>query len=254
MAREPLSVRMSPEAVGERRARIEQFRQSRRPRVVPSLLACDFSRLGEEIAALEAAGAEMLQLDVMDGHFVPSLSYGPLVIAWIRQVTALPLDAHLMISNPENCLDDYITAGCDIVTIHIEAVPDPKPLLDQIHNRGRLAGIAINPPTSVERLVAYREAADLVLVMSVMPGYGGQAFDISVIPKLRQVRRLLPETALLSVDGGLNRQTVGRAAEAGAGLLIVGSAIFKSADYGAEIAALTTKALQAAEVASTEKA
>lgn len=245
MSREPLSVRMSADAMRGRRARVEGFRNSRRARVIPSLLSCDFSRLGEEIGALEAAGAEMLHLDVMDGHFVPNLSYGPPVIASIRQVTGLPLDAHLMVSNPQNYLDDYLSAGCDIVTVHIEAVPDPRPLADKIRRSGRLAGIALNPPTSAERLIAYREAVDLVLVMSVMPGFGGQAFDRGVLPKLLQIRELLPDSTLLEIDGGLNRDTVGPAAKAGAELLVVGSAIFCAADYGKEAAALAAFAQQA---------
>lgn len=201
------------------------------PQINPSLLGCDFGRLADEIHALEDAGVTVLHLDVMDGHFVPNLTYGPTVIRGIREATNLPLDAHLMISEPEKYLDDFADAGCDSLTFHREAVADPLPLLEKIKQRGLLAGIALSPPTPLEALDDCLEACDLVLVMSVLPGFGGQTFEPSALEKLRSLRAKVQDRVLVGVDGGVNEQTIGDAVEAGAQLLVVGSAIFGSPDY-----------------------
>jgi ribulose-phosphate 3-epimerase len=201
------------------------------PQINPSLLACDFGHLADEVHALEDTGVRVLHLDVMDGHFVPNLTYGPSVIRAIREATQLPLDAHLMISNPEKYLDDFADAGCDSLTFHWEAVANPLPLVDKIKRRGLLAGIALNPPTPAEALDDCIDACDLVLVMSVMPGFGGQSFEPSALAKLKHLRSRLASETLLSVDGGINEETIGDVVEAGAQLLVVGSAIFRSGDY-----------------------
>jgi ribulose-phosphate 3-epimerase len=216
------------------------------PVVVPSILNCDLARLKDEIQAVQAAGAGMLHLDVMDGHFVPNISYGPPVIECIRRVTDLPLDTHLMISQPEKYLDAFAGAGCDILTVHIEAVREPLRVFDSIRRLGCLAGISLNPPTPVSALGEAVAAADVVLVMSVMPGFGGQKFDAHTISKLQQVRAGCRPETWIAMDGGLNRQTVAVAAAAGAQLLIVGSAIFRSPDYAAEMSEIIRLARQAA--------
>lgn len=209
------------------------------PRVEPSLLACDFARVEEEIRLVEAAGAEILHLDIMDGHFVPNLSFGVPVVRAIRRVTELPLDVHLMLCEPGPYLKIFREAGADLLTIHIEAVPEPGPLLDEIRSLGALAGLSLNPPTPVAALEPYIGDCDLVLVMSVMPGFGGQTFDPVALEKLRRLRELGGRDLLLSVDGGINHETAGPCAAAGADLLVAGSALFSTDDYGRFIEDLT---------------
>lgn len=204
------------------------------PLIAPSMLKCDFGNLHREVELLESAGAPMLHLDVMDGHFVPNLTYGPVLIESLRQLTELPFEAHLMISDPARYADDYIKAGCNLLTFHLEAVPEPRPLIEKIHAKGAAAGLAINPKTPVESLAKLLDAADLFLVMSVEPGFGGQKFIPSALDKLRWLRSRVPKTTLLSVDGGIEHETVAETAAAGATVFVVGSAIFdkKSADGG----------------------
>ena len=155
------------------------------PTVLPSLLMCDFGHLADEIARLEAAGARALHLDVMDGHFVPNLSYGLPMVETVRRLSQLPIETHLMISNPGDFVESYIDAGADVVTIHVEAAADPLPLLERIRQRGARAGLAINPPTPLEAIDALLPACDVVLVMSVTPGFGGQKFDVVALEKLQ---------------------------------------------------------------------
>jgi ribulose-phosphate 3-epimerase len=204
--------------------------QSFAPLIAPSLLACDFAHLERDIRRVEEAGARVLHLDIMDGHFVPNLSFGLPIVQAIRRVTKLPLDVHLMISNPDQYVERFRRAGADMLTIHIEAVPEPRPLLEKIRAMGAAAGLSLNPPTPLERIENYLDACDLVLVMSVMPGFGGQEFDPVAIDKLRRLRRLAPEL-LLSVDGGINPETTGPCAEAGATMFVVGTALFSQSDY-----------------------
>ena len=195
----------------------------------------------------------MLHLDVMDGHFVPNLSYGPPVIECIRRVTNLALDTHLMIAQPEKHLDAFVGAGCDILTIHVEAVREPRRLLDEIRSRGCLAGISLNPPTPTSALRGSIAAADLVLVMSVTPGFGGQEFDQTTVAKLAEVRAMARPGTLIEMDGGINRRTVEAAAAGGAELLVVGSAIFRAADYRSEMTELGRLATEACALEGRSK-
>jgi ribulose-phosphate 3-epimerase len=216
------------------------------PLVAPSLLACDFGNLELEIRRVEEAGARILHLDVMDGHFVPNISFGLPIVEAARRLTDLPLDTHLMISEPGRYLKQFRQAGADLITIHIEAVPEPQPLLERIRALGAGAGITLNPPTPVSHVEDYLESCDLVLVMSVMPGFGGQQFEPVALEKLRRLRALAGPEMLLSVDGGVNLETIGACAAAGADLFVVGSSLFSQDDYGRYIAALT-------DVARSEK-
>jgi len=197
----------------------------------PSLLSCDFGVLREEIRRVEQAGAKGMHLDIMDGHFVPNLSFGIPVVEAIRRCTELPLDVHLMISEPERYVRRFREAGADLLTVHIEVLPDPRPLLSEIRSLGAGAGISLNPPTPVGALAGCLDLCDLVLVMSVMPGFGGQTFDPSALDKLRRLKANVSPGTLLSVDGGVNLTTAGQCVEAGADLLVAGSALFSQADY-----------------------
>jgi ribulose-phosphate 3-epimerase len=203
---------------------------------LPSLLLCDFARLADEVAQLEEAGVEAMHLDVMDGHFVPNLTYGPPIVAAVRSCTDLPLDVHLMISNPADYLEEFREAGADIITVHIEATPDPRPVLDRIRSLGAAAGLALNPPTPLSAVEPYLASCDLLLVMSVMPGFGGQEFDPVALEKLRALRST-PSAShlLLEIDGGVNERTIGNCAEAGATMFVAGSAILKQPDYRAAV-------------------
>jgi ribulose-phosphate 3-epimerase len=202
------------------------------PLVAPSLLACDFAQLREEIRRVEAGGARLLHLDIMDGHFVPNLSIGIPVVEAVRRSTDLPLDVHLMISEPARYMRQFRNAGADLLTFHIETVADPRPLLREIREMGAGAGISLNPPTSLDTLEGCLDLCDLVLVMSVMPGFGGQSFNPVALEKLRRLRTLVAPGVLLSVDGGVNLDTVGSCAEAGADVFVAGSALFTQNDYG----------------------
>lgn len=210
-----------------------------RPAVLPSLLMCDFGRLGDEVARLEAAGVAAFHLDVMDGHFVDNLSYGLPLVETFRRLTELPLDVHLMISNPGDYIERYAEAGADLLTIHIEAVAEPRPLLRRIRRTGAGAGLALNPATPLSAVEPHLAECDLVLVMSVVPGFGGQAFQPVALEKLRQLAAAAPDDLLLEVDGGVNDATIAACAQAGAQLFVVGSAIFNHSDYAARMARLS---------------
>lgn len=219
----------------ERTERLRRWDDAPAPLITPSLLDCDFARVGEEIGSLEAAGVVALHLDVMDGHFVPNLSYGPPVVADWRAVTDLPFDAHLMISDPARYLDAFVDAGADSVLIHLEAVPEPAGLLRRIRDRGCRAGLVINPPTPWSAVEPHLDRVDSVLVMSVMPGFGGQQFQESVLEKVRAIRRARPALRV-AIDGGINATTAGRAVEAGATQLVVGSATYRAdGNYAASL-------------------
>jgi len=216
------------------------------PVVVPALLMCDFGHLADEIQRIEAAGAQVLHLDVMDGHFVPNLTYGLTIVAAVRRYTELPIEVHLMISNPADYLAAYHQAGADHLTFHIEAVKDPRPLLDEIHRLEAGAGLALNPSTPLAAVEPYLDACDSVLVMSVMPGFGGQEFDAGALEKLRELRKRAGGRLMLAVDGGIHPATIGPAANAGAQLLVAGSAIFAKQNYREALDELTTLARQGA--------
>jgi len=209
------------------------------PAVLPSLLSCDFANLEREIGRLQSAGAAALHLDVMDGHFVPNLTFGMLIVEAVRRLTDLPLDVHLMICRPERYLERFRDAGADNLTIHIEAVDDPRPVLERIREVGVGAGITLNPDTPVAAIETCLDLCDLVLVMSVEAGFGGQAFLPSALEKLRRLRRLVGPEVLLEVDGGVNPATIGDCAEAGAQLFVTGSAVFGHPDYHAALGQLT---------------
>ncbi len=205
--------------------------------VLPSLLAADFARLGEEIRAVEKAGVTALHLDIMDGHFVPNLSFGIPVVEAIRRTTDLVLDVHLMLDNPADYVEPFRKAGADVITVHAEVLDDPRPLLERIRKLGAAAGLSFNPPMPVEQIEPFLEACDLVLVMGVMPGFGGQAFDPVALEKLSWLRDHCD--AVLEVDGGVNAETIQSCAEAGAELLVAGTAVFGAGeDYPATIAEL----------------
>jgi len=216
------------------------------PLIAPSMLKCDFGNLHREVELLEAGDARILHMDVMDGHFVPNLSYGAMVIERIRELTELPFEAHLMISEPARYLDDYLKAGCNLLTFHLEAVPEPRPLLERIRKDGALAGLAINPKTPVQALEPFLDAFDVALVMSVEPGFGGQKFMPSALDKLRWLKPRLRPGTIASVDGGIDLETIGAVAAAGASLFVVGSGIFEAGDYSQAIAELASKARVAA--------
>jgi ribulose-phosphate 3-epimerase len=230
-----------------RAARLAAWDAAPRPFVTPSLLNCDFARVGEELAALKRAGAVGVHLDVMDGHFVPNLSYGAPVAADWRKVTDFPFDTHLMIADPGRYLDDFIRAGCDVLIVHIEVLPDPVPVLRRIRAAGCRAALSLNPPTPLSAITPYLDEVDDVLVMSVMPGFGGQKFDASVLDKVRALRAGHPRLPI-SIDGGINPMTAPDAVAAGATQLVAGSAVFrKDGNYAAALAELAEAASRGTE-------
>jgi ribulose-phosphate 3-epimerase len=208
-------------------------------KIAPSILSADFAALGEAIARVEAAGADLLHVDVMDGHFVPNLSIGPPVIESIRKRTRLPLDVHLMIEEPERWVETYVRSGADYVTVHVEASVHLDRTLTLIREAGARAGAALNPSTPPEALQYVLDDLDLVLVMSVNPGFGGQSFIPGAYEKIRRLRTILADRpVLVSVDGGVKADNAGALAQAGAGVLVAGSAIFGAPDPGAALVAL----------------
>jgi len=210
-------------------------------KIAPSILSADFARLGEEVAAVDRAGADYIHVDVMDGHFVPNITIGPLVVEALRKVTQKPLDVHLMIEHPDRYIPDFARAGADIITVHQEAVPHLHRTVQLIKSLGKKAGVSLNPATPVSTLEDILEDLDLVLVMTVNPGFGGQSFIPSGLNQIAALRREIDRRGLeveLEVDGGVKVDNIERIAAAGADVFVAGSAVFGTADYETTIAAL----------------
>ncbi|MFC3882620.1 ribulose-phosphate 3-epimerase [Bacillus songklensis] len=207
-------------------------------KIGPSILSANFSKLAEEIQEVEAAGADYIHVDVMDGHFVPNLTFGPLIVEAIRPVTALPLDVHLMIENPDQYIPAFAKAGADIITVHVEACPHLHRTIQLIKQHGVKAGVALNPATPIDQVKHILEDLDLVLLMTVNPGFGGQVFIQNVLQKIEQISQLIQIRHLsidVEVDGGINPETAKQCVEAGATVLVAGSAIYNQADRKAAI-------------------
>ena len=212
--------------------------------IAPSILSADFTRLGEEIRAVEAAGADWIHADIMDGHFVPNITFGPMVVEAVRRVTRLPIDVHLMISEPERYIADFAKAGADYISVHVETCIHLHRTVQLIRDAGARPGVVLNPATPLEALQWILEYADLVLVVSVNPGFGGQAFIANSIEKIQRLRQMIMEkrlTTLIEIDGGVSDKTIGNIAAAGADVFVAGSAIFGSRDYAAAIRGLRAK-------------
>jgi ribulose-phosphate 3-epimerase len=221
--------------------RISEPAVSQACKIAPSVLSADFGRLDEEVRAVTAAGADWLHLDVMDGHFVPNLTIGPEIVAVIRRATSLPLDVHLMITNPARYAPRFIEAGADWVSIHHETCPEPHELIADIRARGARPALAINPETPVAAVAGALPDLDMLLIMSVHPGFGGQGFIPETLQKLEEARRLrerLGATFLIEVDGGITTDNVGKVAAAGADVIVAGTAVFRAPDYAGAITAM----------------
>jgi ribulose-phosphate 3-epimerase len=198
-------------------------------KISPSILSADFSNLGEEIKRLDKAGADLIHIDVMDGHFVPNITFGPVIIKQIRKYTKLPFDVHLMISPVEKYIKDFSDAGADIITVHPEATDDLKKTVDKIKSFGKKAGVSLNPKTSITALLNVIDKIDLILIMSVNPGFAGQSFISDVLPKVKELRKIINDKKLnidLEIDGGINFETGALALKAGANILVSGTTLF----------------------------
>lgn len=216
-------------------------------KIAPSMLSADFARLGEEVRAIDSAGADYIHIDVMDGHFVPNITIGPAVVKALRRHTTLPFDVHLMIAPADPYLAAFAEAGSDIITIHAEAGPHLNRSLQAIRGLGKRAGVSLNPSTPESVIEYVLDEIDLVLVMSVNPGFGNQKFIPSAVEKIRRLRRLIGDRPIeIEVDGGVNAETVSLVAEAGARVLVAGSAVFAGGAYAAAIADLRQRAAAAA--------
>ena len=216
-------------------------------KIAPSILSADFTRLGEQVAEAEAAGVDYIHIDVMDGHFVPNITVGPLVVRAVRPVTRLPLSVHLMIESPERYLATFAEAGADALTVHVETCPHLHRTVQQIKELGAKAGVSINPATPLASLEEILEYVDLILLMTVNPGFGGQKFIESSLPRIRRLREMLTARGLraeLEVDGGINAETAPRVVAAGADVLIAGEAIFGAREGIAEAMRRIRESLQ----------
>ncbi len=204
--------------------------------IAPSILSADFARLGEHVREVELGGADRIHIDVLDGHFVPNLSMGPVVVQALRPISKLPLEVHLMIEEPARYAEPFLKAGADRLIVHLEVLSDPSPLLREIHGRGRSVGLAINPDKPVESLEPYLAEIDLALCMTVFPGFGGQAFIPESPARIRQLRQLIDRVnprCELEVDGGIDDATAKQAVAAGANVLVAGTSIFRNKAFSA---------------------
>ncbi|WP_144548971.1 ribulose-phosphate 3-epimerase [Bacillus sp. X1(2014)] len=207
-------------------------------KIAPSILSADFSKLGEEILAVEKGGADYIHIDVMDGHFVPNITIGPLIVEAIRPITKLPLDVHLMIENPDQYIEAFAKAGADYITVHVEACRHLHRTIQNIKSFGIKAGVVLNPATPVESIQHIIGEIDMVLLMSVNPGFGGQKFIPEVLPKIRKVKEMAEQKGVdmeIEIDGGVNPETAKLCMEAGANVLVAGSAIYNQEDYAEAI-------------------
>ncbi len=210
-------------------------------KIAPSILSADFTRLGEEIKAVEKAGADYIHIDVMDGHFVPNITVGPMIVAAARQATDLPLDVHLMIKGPDMYIDDFVKAGSDFITVHVETVTHLHRLLGVIRDAGVKAGVALNPATPLSSIEYVLKNLDRVVLMTVNPGFAAQSFIPEVLPKIRELKEIIAQKGIevdIEVDGGINVKNIGQAAQAGANVFVAGSAIFGSRDYAKTISVM----------------
>lgn len=216
--------------------------------LAPSILSADFARLGDEVGAVEAAGADWIHIDVMDGHFVPNITIGLPVVQALRHVTSLPLDAHLMITNADRFAVEFVKAGADRVSVHVEACPHLHRTVQEIHTAGAKAGVVLNPATSLEWVEPILDSIDYVLLMTVNPGFGGQRFIPSVLGKVKRLRAMVVERGLdvdIQVDGGVSAETIGDVRLAGANVFVAGSAVFGSSDYAGTMQRLRQQAARA---------
>lgn len=216
-------------------------------KIAPSILSADFSRLGEEVRRLEEAGADMIHIDVMDGHFVPNITIGPLVVRSIRKLTKLPFDVHLMIADADRYIDNFIDAGADIISVHAEACTHLNRVIQKIRERGKKASVALNPATPLSALDWVLNDLDMVLLMTVNPGFGGQAYIEAVTDKIRELRRVITSRGLhtdLEIDGGVGHENINKVTEAGANVIVSGSAVFNAQDMGLFIKGLREKAFK----------
>jgi ribulose-phosphate 3-epimerase len=209
--------------------------------IAPSILSADFARLGEEVMAVEQAGADYIHVDVMDGHFVPNITIGPLVVEGVKKATGLPLDVHLMIENPDQYIEAFAKAGANIITVHEEAVNHLHRSIQLIRGVGCKTAVSLNPATPVEAIEYVLEDLDMVLIMTVNPGFGGQKFISGMLPKIKRLRKMIIEKGLktdIEVDGGVNSSTIGEVSGAGANIFVAGSAVFNKPDYAEAIRVL----------------
>jgi ribulose-phosphate 3-epimerase len=203
-------------------------------KIAPSILSADFSRLKDEIQAVEAAGADWLHVDVMDGHFVPNLTIGPVVVEWVRKVTKIPIDVHLMITDPDKYAPEFIKAGADLISVHPDTCPNPNATLNKIRDLGAKSSIAVNPDVPLKKVEGCFSDIDMVLMMTVFPGFGGQAFIPDVLPKIEEVRKRIDQSRsaiLVEVDGGIKTDNIDRVCRAGGEVIVSGSGIFKTPNY-----------------------
>jgi ribulose-phosphate 3-epimerase len=216
-------------------------------KIAPSILSADFTRLGEEIKSIESAGADLIHIDVMDGHFVPNITIGPMIVEAVRRITHLPLDVHLMISDPDRYIDAFSKAGSDIITIHAEATIHLHRSIQYIKAKGIKAGVSLNPATPIDTIEYVLHELDMILIMTVNPGFGGQEFIPEIVPKIKELKSIIDERgygAQIEVDGGIGPETINMVSSAGAEIFVAGSAIFNSRNYQETIALMRKNADQ----------